>query len=414
MKKRLLVLIILFVYFKTEAQDQYYFQFNLNIEYTLNCANETQDGQTINVSVLNQSNGLITDYDVDLVNLPLTYNNGNEVYTFTSTIATLNQRPYRVVANYTAVCEDQDNGSTTANAYNFDLVFNHGNFHDYDIQDTNTGIGIFTSIDATTGPVLNTPDDSNICTNDLIFTDVDYTEAPEFVNGLTWYYFNINTQWVELNNFSNFYPLKYSVEDIIGIDYFSLIGANSIKLRYTYQYTSSSQEIISNEIIIDVTEKSPEITSFTTTNPLCSYAPLNLGNFTVTFDRALNSGETLRILTLTHDGPDGVLNTPDDVGLPTLTDISYTGTTFTWPNLLPADQYRLSYQSGYISPMDILNCLEEYSPIIINTPVPVTFSAGWTDVDCFGEDTGSISITASGGTGNYEYSINNGVHSSGK
>ena len=50
MKKELFILsIFMLVFFNIQAQNQYYFQFNLSIEYTPSCANETQDGETIDV-----------------------------------------------------------------------------------------------------------------------------------------------------------------------------------------------------------------------------------------------------------------------------------------------------------------------------------------------------------------------------
>ena len=397
------------VFFNIQAQNQYYFQFNLSIEYTPSCANETQDGETIDVSILNENNGLIADYSIDLVNLPLSYNNGNEVYSYASAITTLNERPYRIVADYTAYCEDTGG---TANAFDYDLVFNHGDFHDYDIQDSNTGLGITTSIDATTSPVLITPHQAPICSQDLIFTD---TEASEFVNGLTWYFFNINNQWEEIYNYSNYYPLKYSIEDIIGSDYLSVTGSNAIKLMYKYQFNSSSVELESEFIIVDITDCSPEIVGNPiTTNTKCSYDLGDNdgdgyddggGSFTVTFNRPLDPDELLTTVNLYNDGPDGIINNADDILVSSLTDQSYIGTTYAWPNPLSADTYRLEYQSGGSG------SLVEYFPIVINSPTAVTFNATWTDVDCFGEDTGSISIyDIGGGTGNYQYSINNGVN----
>jgi len=233
-------------------------------------------------------------------------------------------------------------------------------------------------LEAAVIPLLNTQ--KQICENDLLF-DIETGNPMTSISGLGWEYWNIETTpfWESSDLFSTNYPLNRTITEILPSDYPQNTGVN-VLLRYGYRPPGFvMSRVISDTAIIDITQSSPEITSFTTTNPLCSYSPLNMGSFTVTFDRALNSGETLTTVTLYHDGPDGDIDTADDVPVTTLIDLSYAGTTFTWPSQLPADQYRLEYQSGNSS-ISSVNCLEEYSPIIINTPTPVTFSATWTDV----------------------------------
>mgnify|MGYP003314875462 CR=1 FL=1 len=48
----------------------------------------------------------------------------------------------------------------------------------------------------------------------------------------------------------------------------------------------------------------------------------------------------------------------------------------------------------------------------ISNPDSLTLSASITDVGCYGDSTGSISITTSGGTPNYTYSLNGGIFTS--
>ncbi len=291
---KLILFLFLLGCFQLQAQDQYYFQYNFSLEYNSSCFNESQDGETIEISVLNQNNSLITDYRIDLNNLPLSFNNGNEVYSFVSTEIILNERPYRVVTNYTAFCDDTN---TSANAFPSDLVFNNGNFHDYDIRNTNTGIGVFTSIDATTSPVLFRPVNDNFCTVDLIFTD---TETPESVNGLTWYYLDASNTEQELNNFSNNYPLKYSIEQVIGSDYISSLGSSPMILYYKYQFNSTTTEIISENIIVDFVECSPGWLATDEINETCS--DLNDGRITLTFDGDIDPNSRMRYYIFENTG----------------------------------------------------------------------------------------------------------------
>ena len=178
--------------------------------------------------------------------------------------------------------------------------------------------------------------------------------------------------------------------DIHRNDFVGLSTHQTLRLRIFYNdITPSYSDIITYNYI----ECSPTTISQTIQNTSCSNT--SNGRFIINFDRAINVGETLA-MTLYRD------NITTGPLISSLTGITYTGTSYTWPNDLAAGVYFLRYQTEPTA-----NVIE-VGPISIASPSAVNFTATWTDVNCFGTNTGSISINASGGLGNYEYSINNG------
>ncbi len=145
-----------------------------------------------------------------------------------------------------------------------------------------------------------------------------------------------------------------------------------------------------NTIIYSVISCTPGITSVVVTPTMCSNS-LD-GGFVITFNEVLSNEQILFVLK--RDSATGPIESSFTATI--------SGTTYTWPDPLSPGTYFLDYQSTPVG------SVIQYSPIIITGPSPVLFTATWTDVDCFGTNTGSISINASGGTGNYQYSIDNG------
>jgi gliding motility-associated-like protein len=85
------------------------------------------------------------------------------------------------------------------------------------------------------------------------------------------------------------------------------------------------------------------------------------------------------------------------------------GATFTGPsasfnfNSLAAGTYGVVVRDG-------VNCQSTVTNIILNSAGGLSATFSKTDVVCFGGNTGTISISASGGTGIYSYSIDNGAN----
>ncbi|WP_298778365.1 SprB repeat-containing protein [uncultured Polaribacter sp.] len=406
--KKVLFLVFLFIFFKVQSQ-QYYLQFNFSIEYDNACVLETQDGEYIDVNIYNQNNQLIKSI-TNIAHDDLENSNSIEIYSYSSEIITLDERPYKITAYYNpgTSCSYDCNGS---NIFCENLVFNHGGFHDYDYQNTSTSEPIRTTLDATISPVLSNPqpDGGNICPDELIYT----SGTPEIVNGLTWYFFNDNNNWEQLENYSNYYPLKYSVEDIIGNDYLSRTGSNAIKLKYKYQYNSSSEILESETIIVNIETCSPELLSFTPTSTSCSYT--DDGSFSMILDRNLNTNEKLvASLFFENEFISGEYNLLTQKVTETLIDNGNDTYTYNWPSDTPilAGNYKVRYQTLNVSEANpVWSSLEGTEDgFTIDNPLPVTFSATkLNDVFCNGGSDAKIELEVKGGIGNYKYFLNEAI-----
>ncbi len=163
-----------------------------------------------------------------------------------------------------------------------------------------------------------------------------------------------------------------------------------LRLRILHDTTTPSYSDIITYYYIQC---SPKVASYSVQNTSCSSS--SDGSFTLNFDRTITNGETLAMV-LRRDNP---VTGPI---ISSLTGVTYSGINYNWPNALAVGNYYLKYQTEPTS------SLENVGPITITTPSPVLFTATFSGIDCFGVNTGSISINASGGAGNYEYSINNG------
>ena len=212
----------------------------------------------------------------------------------------------------------------------------------------------------------------------------------------TWQYQIGTGSWITFANVVN--SVQIGIEDISG-----LIINEAVRFRLLY-CSNKSSPILS----FSYNKCSPNLLALIPFDTSCSYN--NNGYFNVMFDRELISAEG-EILTMNlymgapPNDPNAILFnestaafTPIDVD----ENGSIDGVGYQWPVGLETNVYYFRYQSFNDG------SVYDFGPFNINAPTPVTFTVGWTDVDCYGANTGSISINAGGGQGNYEYSINNG------
>ncbi len=229
-----------------------------------------------------------------------------------------------------------------------------------------------------TQTLLTQPANNTICIDDLL-----PLQAANDCFGRTY-------NWEYTTNLSNAFQslgVQSSGTNSVNVDLSTFLsngytGNVFIRARVNGKFT--------NTITYTVISCTPGIISVITTPTTCNNS--SDGGFVITFDETLSNEQILFVLKR------------DNASGPIISSFTTTisGTTYTWPNALPQGTYYLDYQSTPAG------SVISYPNISINAPTAVTFTASWTDVDCFGTNTGSISINASGGAGNYQYSINNG------
>ncbi len=206
-------------------------------------------------------------------------------------------------------------------------------------------------------------------------------------NVYNWEYsLNGGVGWTPLTDFNGIHTFQASIADFPGL-------AVNQTLQFRMRFCSGQT---SNVLTTHFIKCSPDITNLATQLTTCAYN--NDGSFTVTFSRALNPGENL-LLNLSQNAPAG---NPGAIliAAPILTDADLIANSYNFPDTLSAGTYYLRYQ------LDNDGSVYEYGPFEISAPPPVTFSATWTNVNCFGGIDGSISISASGGVGGYQYEFN--------
>ncbi len=202
-----------------------------------------------------------------------------------------------------------------------------------------------------------------------------------------WQYTYAGIGWTSIPGFQGISTIDIGIDDLPGV---GINTAFQIRLRYC-------PGRFTNILTYSFSMCSPGLVSLTPSDTSCSYN--NDGNIRLVFDRALNTGETLSLNLFMGAPP----NDPMAI-LFTQTGVTLDGAnSYTWPSVLEANTYYFRYQSNSDG------SIYDSGPFTINAPPAVTFSATWTDVNCFGDNTGSIGITANGGVGNFEYRIDLGV-----
>lgn len=155
----------------------------------------------------------------------------------------------------------------------------------------------------------------------------------------------------------------------------------------TYNVVPCSPQIVGSPVLVD---------------NICSYS--NNGTATFTFNRPLNTGEyfNMTLFKETTPGVYGVYNSEP------VTQAQFVSQQYTATNLEPGVYY-LRYQTRFTSNDTASAQLENSDPFTITAPTKVAFTTSQVNVLCKNEATGSITVTATGGSGSYLYSLDNNI-----
>jgi len=223
------------------------------------------------------------------------------------------------------------------------------------------------------------------------------------VSDYTWQYETDSVSWTNL-------PSSYQGNSSITVTGDDIgVSLGIVRFRLTSCGGSSTSNIVTYIVIScspGLLQDPPE-----TVAPLCSNS--DDGSIIVKFDRELASNERMLIY-VEYQLPNTTWDLYDSTYILDATDINTgTGNTYTWDAILAPNKYRLRYVSKYDSTGSIptnpnSDVMSQEFDII--APPPVTFTHTKTDVLCKGDNNGTITFTATGGTGSgFQYSIDNGT-----
>jgi len=160
---------------------------------------------------------------------------------------------------------------------------------------------------------------------------------------------------------------------------------------YTYNWTNSANSVGSSQNLLNVTSETyvVEITDFNncvTTNSVVISQPLAPISLTYSKEDVLCNGLNTGSVDLTVVG-----------GTP--------GYTYNWSNTANTEDVMNLFAGNYsVTVQDLNNCIESEFLEIFEPLAPLEISSIINDVLCFGDSTGSINLTTSGGTQPYAYS----------
>lgn len=207
------------------------------------------------------------------------------------------------------------------------------------------------------------------------------------------------TQWTDLAQYNNSQSITVDAVDILGAN----AGLNIGKNIYFRIKPCSTTPGLSGVATYSIRLSAPQVTSFTPVQPKCT--DTDDGSVQLVFNRTLLNGEQLNYTLL-----DASTNMPTDYN-----GVLAIGTDKTF-NIsgLRAGTYTLQligFKNGLNTAVN--TDLFALTTFTIKSPPPVDFTLSSTDVQCYGSQDGTITITPTGGTrtvlGSDYYSLDNGL-----
>ncbi|MCB0475674.1 MAG: SprB repeat-containing protein, partial [Flavobacteriaceae bacterium] len=227
-----------------------------------------------------------------------------------------------------------------------------------------------------------------------------------------WQFQALSDQWQDVLIQQNQDNITVSLNDLYGANANSYLNT-PINFRIHNQfnnYYSNTKSYVFTDCSPGLVQDPP-----TAIPPTCSDS--GDGSVQIQFDRSLAINERMLVY-VENQETDGTWSTYGNSYILDATDInSANSNTYVWDPILVPNIYRLRYVSKYdVATIDPTpdpanpNSDEMSQPFTVTAPAPVALTYSKEDVLCHGANTGSITITASGGTGSgYEYSIDNGT-----
>lgn len=240
------------------------------------------------------------------------------------------------------------------------------------------------------------------------------------IEGLKYQYSIDNLNWSDfpsncINLIGDQYVLKFKVLEILGEEFLGNIKIKGIIRKkdianegLTVQMDTRNDNTITlvdqfetNIVTYDILPCPPLINNIIAANAKCSDSK---GSVKLQFNRNLKNGEYVNFLIYDKNKPSSPAFDIKNVQA-----FVSNGSTFDYEILgLAPSTYFVNYQVFKGDP-NKPTVDKNSSDFTINAPTPVTFSTTQTNVSCHGEKTGSITVTAAGGSGKYSFSKDGGV-----
>ncbi len=273
----------------------------------------------------------------------------------------------------------------------------------YDVN-THTPRMSYISFDIKYTPVLDgaltNPADKAFPTEDPIIIGSNYTDFSAAV-----YNWQFSLDLINWYSFPSTYQGKSS-SSLTATELLAGSGLNVndyIERNINIRLDPCSGTNPSSLITYTIKKSPPKITTLSIAPPQCF--DTDDGKVTLSFDRALVTGESLDI------------NLTDAISSVLVNSLKITDGeldawhTFTIPNNLSPSKYLIKYYAVYKftdgsgTPVTSSSNIKQSSEFTVVAPLPVSFTTTQVNVWCYDGNDGSIIINATGGTGNYQYMI---------